>query len=60
MPNTTITKLMRYCPTPVPFLFLQKVDSMKNNAIQIINLFRMNMPALQRRSEMKEAPSGSY
>ena len=59
IPKTTITRLMRYWPTPVPFFFLQKVDKMKNNAIQINNLFLRNIPALHKSKEMKEAPSGS-
>lgn len=58
IPNTTMTKLIKYWLIPVPFFFLQKVERMKNKAIQTRSLFLMNIPALQSKREMNEAPSG--
>lgn len=60
IPNTTITRLIRYWLIPVPFFFLQKVDKIKKRATQINNLFLMNIPAEQRSKEINEAPSGYY
>lgn len=58
IPKTTMTKLIKYWLIPVPFFFLQKVERMKKRAIQTRSLFLMNIPALQSKSEMNEAPSG--